>query len=143
MDKKVFSMALLTIFSAFILVIVIIYATNTDKINALLGRNKASNAVESVEESTEEMTTIESQQIGDDLKSFLYDDNFFDEAEEIPAIVVIEKNTKNPASSEEGSSDISGVDEPEGDEPVDENGSGMAIVGELENPDSLPPMPTP
>ena len=37
MDAKVFRMAILTIISAFILVLVIIYATNSDRINDMFG----------------------------------------------------------------------------------------------------------
>lgn len=124
MDKKVFTMALMTILSAFILVVVIIYATNADKINKMLGRKESS---ASVEISTEEISVpqeIYGQQIGDDLKSFLYDEDFFDEAEKIPAVVVIQQNTKTVNSSSDSSST--------GDE--NEGGSGMAIVGQLDNP---------
>lgn len=123
MDKKVFTMALMTILSAFILVVVIIYATNADKINKMLGRKNSS---ASVEVSTEEMSVpqeIYGQQIGDDLKSFLYDEDFFDEAEKIPAVVVIQQNTKTVDSS----SDSSSAEE-------DSRGSGMAVVGQLDNP---------
>ncbi len=67
------------------------------------------------------------QQIGDDLKNFMYDDSFFDETEQIPAVVVIKKNySSSSAASSEASDFIE-----------DEDGTGMAVVGQLENPDSL------
>ncbi|MBQ6588736.1 MAG: hypothetical protein IJI01_08660 [Butyrivibrio sp.] len=124
MDKKVFTMALMTILSAFILVVVIIYATNADKINKMLGRKDNS---ASVEVSTEELSVpqeVYGQQIGDDLKSFLYDEDFFDEAEKVPAVVVIQQNTKTVNSSSDSSSAEEGQT----------GGSGMAVVGQLDNP---------
>ncbi len=130
MDAKVFRLTLLTIISAFLLVIVILYATNADKINKLFGANKGSSAA--TEYSAEGASVIDeasyAQQIGDDLKSFLYDDDFFDEAEQIPAVVVIQHNTKTAESSAEGSSR----------QENDEEGSGMAVVGQLDNPDVAP-----
>ena len=133
MDKKVFSMALLTILSAFILIIVIIYATNTDKINKLFGRGGSNSSA--VMESTQEISVTETeygQQIGDNVKSFMYDDSFFDENEEIPASVVIQQK---PASVDAGSQSSSGDLE-------DSRGSaGKAVIGEIENPDALPDMP--
>lgn len=133
MDKKVFSMALLTIFSAFILIIVIIYATNVDKINSLFGKGGSGDvapAEASLEVSYEETTY--GQQIGNDLNGFMYDDSFFDETEEIPAVVVIQQKKSSSVGSSEGSSE----------ELEDSRGSaGTAVVGELENPDALPDMP--
>ena len=133
MDKKVFSMALLTIFSAFILIIVIIYATNTDKINKLFGRGSSNTSP--VTESSQEVSVTETaygQQIGDNVNSFMYDDSFFDENEEIPAVVVIQqKSTSVDAGSESSSGNLE-----------DSRGSaGKAVIGEIENPDALPDMP--
>lgn len=127
MDAKVFRMALLTIISAFILVLVIIYATNADKIGKLLGKNNNSSSAEASFEVPKEAAAEGVQQIGDDLKSFMYDDSFFDETEQIPAVVVIKKNySSSSAASSEASDFIE-----------DEDGTGMAVVGQLENPDSL------
>lgn len=133
MDKKVFSMALLTIFSAFILIIVIIYATNVDKINSLFGRGGSGDSAESA--SSQEVSVTETeygQQIGDDLKSFMYDENFFDETEQVPAVVVIQQKQTQVDSSQESSS---------GDVEDSRGSAGQAVVGELENPDALPDMP--
>ncbi len=127
MDAKVFRMALLTIISAFILVLVIIYATNADKINSLLGREQAkeTSAVEtSVEESSEEV--IYGDQIGDNLHGFLLDEDFFDETEKVPSVVVRKKTTTE--KSEDTDQDASAEESSERD------GTGMAVVGELFNP---------
>ena len=133
MDKKVFSMALLTIISAFILIVVIIYATNVDKINKLFGRGGSESAP--TIEATQEVSVTETeygQQIGNDTKGFMYDDDFFDETEEIPAVVVIQQK---PASVDSSTDSSSG-------ELEDSRGSaGPAVVGELENPELLPDMP--
>ncbi len=127
MDAKVFRMALLTIISAFILVAVIIYATNTEKINSLFGKKEKVSEEVTTYVSAEEASIVYGEQIGTDLKSFLYDDSFFDENEKIPAVVVIKKNSKQPSDSEEEAS---------AEEEQDENGRGMAVVGQLDNPDA-------
>lgn len=128
MDAKVFRLTLLTIASAFLLVIVILYATNADKINRLFGREKS--AVTEAEYVQEDASVVSeesyAQQIGDDLKSFLYDDDFFDEAEQIPAVVVIQQNTKTVSDSSEDTSE----------QPIDEDERSMAVVGQLDNPDA-------
>ena len=125
MDTRVFRMAILTIISAFILVLVIVYATNTEKINALFGwgQKKPVTAEVATEESTEEI--IYGDQIGDSLDAFLLDDDFFDETEKIPSVVVIKKSA---ASTDESSADSSFAEE------EDRPGTGMAVVGELTNP---------
>ncbi|MCR5558186.1 MAG: hypothetical protein K6F75_11590 [Butyrivibrio sp.] len=129
MDKRVFRMAILTIISAFILVAVIIYATNADKLGRIFGgkeKNEASDSA-SIETSVADEASY-GQQIGDDLKAFLYDDDFFDEDEEVPAVVVIQQNTRvveDGKESEEGEEDSE-----------EEDGSGMAVVGQLDNPDA-------
>ena len=134
MDAKVFRMAILTIISAFILVAVIIYATNADRINRLFGKGEQNEAADSasIEVSVADEAAY-GQQIGDNLKAFLYDDDFFDEAEEVPAVVVIQHNTKTPAADGEASS------VPE-EEPIEEGGN-MAVVGQLDNPGAMGSMP--
>ena len=133
MDAKVFRMAILTIISAFILVLVIVYATNAESINKLLGwEQKSEEAADTAVSSSSD--TVYGEQIGDDLNAFLYEEDFFDETEEIPSVVVIKKNSGSSDSSDEaGSFDSS----PEGDAPDDEGGSGMAVVGELTNPNGV------
>ena len=147
MDARVFRMAILTIISAFILVLVIVYATNTDKINSLFGVKDKPQPVAS-EAATEEVSeepVIYGDQIGDSLSGFLLDDDFFDETEKIPSVVVIKKSEASTDESSEGSSFAEEEDRP---------GTGMAVVGELTNPNlegaatdasgyltSLPPAP--
>ncbi len=143
MDRKVFTMAILTIISAFILVMVIVYATNADKINKLLGKSKETQtAIEEV--IPEEETTVETvygDQIGDNLNGFLLDEEFFDETEKIPSVVVIKKSSGDSGLADEASgmsSTLIGDDgiRGDGDEASLEttNGTGMAVVGELTNP---------
>ena len=130
MDAKVFRLTLLTIISAFLLVIVILYATNADKINKMFVREKSGSAAEEYSGETVPYVDEESyaQQIGDDLKSFLYDEDFFDEAEQIPAVVVIQQNTKTVEEATDNSSE----------QEIDEDSVGMAVVGQLDNPDTVP-----
>ena len=126
MDTRVFRMAILTIISAFILVLVIVYATNTDKINSLFGvERKPQTATEAATEEVSEEPVIYGDQIGDSLNGFLLDDDFFDETEKIPSVVVIKKSD---SGSDESSADSSFAEE------EDRPGTGMAVVGELTNP---------
>ena len=127
MDARVFRMAILTIISAFILVLVIVYATNTDKINSLFGVKEKAQPVasEAATEEASEEPVIYGDQIGDSLSGFLLDDDFFDETEKIPSVVVIKKSE---ASTDESSAESSF------DEEEDRPGTGMAVVGELTNP---------
>ena len=143
MDKKVFTMAVLTMISAFILIMVIVYATNADKINKLLGGGKESQtSVEEILPEEETATvTVHGDQIGDNLNGFLLDEEFFDETEKIPSVVVIKKS-----SGEKGSGDAAGTEgvlvgddgiTGQGDDAAGTSttsGTGMAVVGELTNP---------
>ncbi|MBQ7616100.1 MAG: hypothetical protein IJU77_13730 [Butyrivibrio sp.] len=155
MDAKVFRMAILTIISAFILVLVIIYATNSDRINDMFGWGREKEASsESVSSETDPgeisqaSEIIYGDQIGDSLDSFLLDDDFFDETEKIPSVMV-RKQTTTVGGSTTGKS--SSASQEEGEE--ENTGSGMAVVGQLINPNqelpvdssgnltSLPPVP--
>ena len=129
MDSKVFRMAILTIISAFILVLVIVYATNADRINRLFDKGpgkEPSTESASVEESQEEV--IYGDQIGDSLDAFLLDEDFFDETEKVPSVVV-RKKTATGSSDSEGEAE--GQASGEEDEP---QSTGKAVVGELFNP---------
>ena len=126
MDSRVFRMAILTIISAFVLVLVIVYATNTEKINSLFGWDRKTEvATEAASTETSEEEVIYGDQIGDSLNGFLLDDDFFDETEKIPSVVVIKKSDASTDESSEGSSFAKEEDRP---------GTGMAVVGELTNP---------
>ena len=139
MDSRVFRMALLTILSAFILVLVIVYATNSDKINRMFGlkQQKEVSTEASSEEASSEEEVIYGDQIGDSLNAFLLDDDFFDETEKIPSVMVRKKNASSSANEGESiepeSEDLSSEDESSS---PDREGTGMAIVGELINPGS-------
>ena len=125
MDSKVFRMALLTIISVMLLVAVIVYATNADKINGLIGKKSATSDEGAAEISFVAPETVYGQQIGDNLNAFLYDEDFFDETEKIPSVVVIKQ-----ASSLLASEDTSDFTEFEEDDIV---GTGMAVVGQLDS----------
>ncbi len=130
MDAKVFRLSVLTIISAFILVLVIIYATNTDKINRLFGWGQDDNNAVAEEAATDasKEEVIYGDQIGDNLDAFTLDEDFFDETETIPSVVVIKKsNSSDSASTEES---VLGEDESS----KEKSGTGMAVVGELQNP---------
>ena len=128
MDTRVFRMAILTIISAFILVLVIVYATNADKINRMFGwgqEKETSTEAASTEESLEE-EVIYGDQIGDSLNAFLLDDDFFDETEKVPSVMVIKQNQSASGGSTKESEG--------GQEEQQQGGTGMAIVGDLYNP---------
>ena len=128
MDAKVFRMAILTILSAFVLVLVIIYATNADKINRMFGSDKSkeiSQEAASVEVSQEEV--VYGDQIGDSLDAFLLDEDFFDETEKVPSVMVIKKSQASKDSSTEATTQ---------EEEQEREGTGMAVVGELINPEA-------
>ncbi len=141
MNKRVFIMAILTIISAFVLVLVIVYATNVKKINKLFGWGQEEQTV--TEETTEEEAAtapVYGDQIGDNLNGFLLDEDFFDETEKIPSVVVVRKASSagKASGSSEGSGDaLTGDDGITGDDASTSdttNGTGMAVVGELVNP---------
>ena len=132
MDKRVFTMAILTIISAFILVLVIVYATNADKISELTGKGN-SNEADTAASYVSGTGMIEGDQIGDNLDAFVYDEDFFDENDKIPAIVVIKENESDAANS--ASSGAS--DETDGSEDKKRVGMGKVSSGELENPNPI------
>lgn len=134
MDSKVFRMAILTIISAFILVLVIVYATNADKINSIFGwgSKKSTQTEEAATEASTEI--IYGEQIGDNLGAFMYDEEFFDETEKTPAVVVIQKSSGSGSDN----ADESGI--ATSTETEDMAGTGMAVVGELQNPNPEPPV---
>ena len=126
MDTRVFRMAILTIISAFVLVLVIVYATNTEKINDLFGWDRKTEvATDAASTETSEEEVIYGDQIGDSLNGFLLDDDFFDETEKIPSVVVIKKSD---SGTDESGAEGSFTEE------EDRPGTGMAVVGELTNP---------
>ena len=121
-------MALLVILSVFLLIGVIVYATNADKINGLFGKkNSDTAALESSGFSSLSLPQeAYGEQIGENLNGFLYDEDFFDETEQVPSVVVIKKSASSSSLPEdEATVEISEEDMP---------GTGMAVVGQIENP---------
>ncbi|MBO4456777.1 MAG: hypothetical protein J5802_03590 [Butyrivibrio sp.] len=104
MDYKVFRTAMLAIVSALILVLVIVYATNADKINELFGKGEASNAGASAATYSSANGSAYGEQIGDNTQGFLNDVNFFDDYEEIPSVVIEKNESTEQASAALGSS---------------------------------------
>ena len=142
MDRRVFRMAILTIISAFILVLLIVYATNAKKINELFGWGQSKEIEAEVTEDVTQEEVFTGDQIGDDLGAFMLDEDFFDETEKVPSVVVRKKTSAGNASS---SGDSAGSDSLVGEDGIsseggttgeDEggNGSGMAVVGQVTNP---------
>jgi len=128
MDYKVFRTAVLAIVSALFLVLVIVYATNADKINAIFGKSGVSGEDSSAVADTSIAISGYGEQIGDDTQAFLHDESFFDEKEEIHSAVVIKKSE----NSDEESSLLGSSSEAEKNDDDEEK---EAIYGELENPD--------
>ena len=139
MDRRVFRMAILTIISAFILVLLIVYATNAKKINELFGWGQEKEISTEVTEGTSQEEVFTGDQIGDDLSGFLLDEDFFDETEKVPSVVVRKKTSAGNASSSGISADSDdlvgddGIAEPDGQDGVDD-AAGMAVVGQVTNP---------
>ena len=141
MNRRVFILAVLTMISAFVLVMVIVYATNANKINRLFGweKEKQTDTTETEPEEETAPDTVYGDQIGDNLNGFLLDDDFFDETEKIPSVVVIKQSSGSGAETDEATGELIGDDgiTGEGGDAAAEGatkGTGMAVVGELTNP---------
>ncbi len=139
MDRRVFRMAILTIISAFILVLLIVYATNAKKINELFGWGQEKEIEAEVTEEVPQEEVFTGDQIGDDLGAFMLDEDFFDETEKVPSVVVRKKTSAGNASS---SGDTASGDALVGDDGITgpdgqgdtEDPAGMAVVGQVTNP---------
>lgn len=107
MDYKVFRTAVLAIVSALILVLVIVYATNADKIKEIFGKGGASDTEASAETSSSSDFGMYGEQIGDNTQAFLFEEGFFDANEDIPSVVVTKKgeNRSSAGNSTESSTE--------------------------------------
>lgn len=105
MDYKVFRTAVLAIVSALILVLVIVYATNADKINEIFGKGGASGEGASAATSSSSDIGMYGEQIGDNTQAFLFEEGFFDANEEIPSVVVTKKDEAGSSASEASTDD--------------------------------------
>lgn len=79
---------------------IIVYATNADRINKLIGKEDKKPSAQVSADASEDGGDGESSdqviygdQIGDNLSGFLTDEDFFDETEQIPTVVVIERSS--------------------------------------------------
>ncbi|MCR5101601.1 MAG: hypothetical protein K6B41_09625 [Butyrivibrio sp.] len=88
MDFKVFRLVVAVVVSMTCLIFVVVYATNSRKIGKLISENSSSDASTEMSSVEEEDTTGFGTQIGDNLKGFLTDENFWDETERIPSVVI-------------------------------------------------------
>ena len=107
MDYKVFRTAVLAIVSALILVLVIVYATNADKIKEIFGKGGASGEGASAATSSSSDIGMYGEQIGDNTQAFLFEEGFFDANEDIPSVVVTKKgeNRSSAGNSTESSTE--------------------------------------
>ncbi|MBR4640796.1 MAG: hypothetical protein IKO79_09560 [Butyrivibrio sp.] len=107
MDYKVFRTAVLAIVSALILVLVIVYATNADKIKEIFGKGGASDTEASADTSSISDFGMYGEQIGDNTQAFLFEEGFFDANEDIPSVVVTKKgeNRSSAGNSTESSTE--------------------------------------
>ena len=74
MDYKVFRTAVLAIVSTLILVLVIVYATNADKIKEIFGKGGASDTEASADTSSSSDFGMYGEQIGDNTQAFLFEE---------------------------------------------------------------------
>ena len=104
MDSKTFRLSILAVITTVVLIGVVVYAANRDRINSMIGASKApeEEVTEAVEEST---STGFGEQIGDNLKAFLTSGDFFDKSEQRPSVVVVVDNVPVPANADPGISD--------------------------------------
>ncbi len=106
MDSNALRLSIVAIITTVVLIAVVVYAANRDRINALIGVEEHNAGQEEVANSDEETTVTQyGEQIGDNLKGFLTADDFFDKSEQRPSVVVVVDNQPVPAnSSDQGQS---------------------------------------
>ena len=85
MDSKVIRLAILMFISLLVLILVVIYATNTDRINTMINGTTDASA-ESEVSAMEGISSDYGEQIGDNLKAFLTDETFFDQNDALEEI---------------------------------------------------------
>ncbi len=83
MDSKVRRLAILTMISAMALVLTIVYAVNARKIHKIASDGDTAATAATAQEGS---TIVHGEQIGENLKGFLTDDNFFDAPETVEQI---------------------------------------------------------
>ena len=95
-SDKVFRLSVVTIVSAFVLILVIVYVTNTDKFNALFNRNQTQQSAQ--EAASINASGVQIEQIGDNLNGYIIDTDFFDENEKIPQVIITVDNIQSDIS---------------------------------------------
>ena len=89
MDSRTYRLAILSIVSILLLVTLIVYAANAERITRLIEGRGSRSSGETTEEIAEASPTDGyGEQIGDDLKGFLRDDKFFDTTEKNSSVVI-------------------------------------------------------
>jgi hypothetical protein len=100
MDSKALRLSIVAIITTVVLIAVVVYAANRDRINALIGVDGHKAAQEEVVDADSDSTMTQyGEQIGDNLKGFLTADDFFDKSEQRPSVVVVVDNQPVPANS--------------------------------------------
>ena len=100
MDSKALRLSIVAIITTVVLLAVVVYAANRDRINALIGVDGHNTAQEEVVDADCNATVTQyGEQIGDNLKGFLTADDFFDKSEQRPSVVVVVDNQPVPANS--------------------------------------------
>ncbi|WP_026670643.1 hypothetical protein [Butyrivibrio sp. AE3006] len=106
MDSKAYRLSILAIITTVVLVSVVVYAANRERIAALIDADEFASTVEEEipeDEAIDEAEIMSSgEQIGDDLKGFLKSDKFFDKNEQRPSVVVVVDNVPVPANADKG-----------------------------------------
>ena len=109
MDSKTFRLSVAAVFTTVVLIAVVVYAANRDRINSMMGSGNAGDT-ETGEAMTDEEASVTDygEQIGDNLKGFLTSDGCFDKSEQRPSVVVVVDNVPVPAnaSSSDDTTDI-------------------------------------
>jgi hypothetical protein len=100
MDSKTFRLSILAVITTMVLIAVVVYAANRDKINSMIGSGKAPETEVAVSDG-DTMETAYGEQIGDNLKGFLTASDFFDKSEQRPSVVVVVDNVPVPANADE------------------------------------------
>ena len=117
MDSKAFRLSILAIITTVVLIGVVVYAANRDRINSMIGASKTAEA-ETSEAVEEETVTGYGEQIGDNLKAFLTASDFFDKSEQRPSVVVVVDNVPVPANAEATEEDTGSVPKQEDKKPA-------------------------
>ncbi len=113
MDSKALRLSIAAIITTMVLVAVVVYAANIDRINDLMGKKPDQAETEEVLETVETSETVYGEQIGDNLKGFLTADDFFDKSEQRPSVVVVVDNVPVPANAAttDGTTDLSDLND--------------------------------